>query len=126
MMAKLVGDLRSTSCFDLKAAFRFFMRICLHVPKIFRTFAIRQMTGSSGRQRIPAMSLSKYLLVVPPAGSPIFASFGQMVEPLFRRVRIGRNQNYRLAGLRDTLLPKLLSGEVEFPEAEGAELGTGQ
>jgi len=27
-------------------------------------------------------------------------------------------QNRRLAGLRDTLLPKLLSGEIELPEAE--------
>jgi hypothetical protein len=27
-------------------------------------------------------------------------------------------QNRRLAGLRDTLLPKLLSGEIKLPEAE--------
>lgn len=26
----------------------------------------------------------------------------------------------RLVGLRDTLLPKLLSGEIELPEAEAA------
>jgi len=36
------------------------------------------------------------------------------------RARIAHNQcqNRRLAGLRDTLLPKLLSGEIELPEAE--------
>jgi type I restriction enzyme S subunit len=82
----------------------------------FRAFATRQMTGSSGRQRVPPMSLSKYPLALPPIESPIFAAFGEIVEPLFRRMRIDRDQNHRLAGLRDALLPKLLSGEIDIPK----------
>ena len=39
-------------------------------------------------------------------------------QPFFNRIRLAMNQNRRLAGLRNTLLPKLLSGEIELPEAE--------
>ena len=84
----------------------------------FRGFAIPQMTGSSGRQRIPPKSLHKYQLASPDIGSPVFQAIGELVQPFFTRIRASMNQNRRLAGLRDTLLPKLLSGELEVPEAE--------
>ncbi len=84
----------------------------------FRTFAIRQMTGSSGRQRVPPQSLSKFQLTVPELDSPVYRALGDMTLPFFNRIRLAMKQNRRLAGLRDTLLPKLLSGEIELPEAE--------
>jgi len=84
----------------------------------FRTFAIRQMTGSSGRQRVPPQSVTKFQLALPELDSPMFRAFGDMTLPFFNRIRSSMNQNRRLAGLRDTLLPKLLSGELEVPAAE--------
>ena len=36
------------------------------------------------------------------------------------RVRMNDEQVQTLASLRDTLLPKLLSGEIEVPEAEAS------
>ena len=42
------------------------------------------------------------------------------MNPIDQRVEVGETQTRRLAGLRDTLLPKLLSGELEVPEAEAA------
>jgi len=42
----------------------------------FRSFAIRQMMGSSGRQRVPAESLSKYMLITPEENSPVFHALG--------------------------------------------------
>jgi len=83
----------------------------------FRNFAIQQMTGSSGRQRVPADSLTQYLIVAPEIDSPIFQAFGQLVTPLFRRISAAMRQSRNLARMRDTLLPKLLSGEIELPEA---------
>jgi len=85
----------------------------------FRTFAIRQMTGSSGRQRVPPQSLSKFQIVLPEIDSPVYRAFGEEMQPLFDRISLAVRQNRRLAALRDTLLPKLLSGELEVPEAEG-------
>lgn len=84
----------------------------------FRAFAIRQMTGSSGRQRVPPRSLSKFRLALPELDSRIYRAFGDMIQPLFARIRLAMKQNRRLAALRDTLLPKLLSGEIELPEAD--------
>ncbi|MCA9028398.1 MAG: restriction endonuclease subunit S, partial [Planctomycetaceae bacterium] len=84
----------------------------------FRRFAIQQMTGSSGRQRVPADSLSKYQLVVPELESDLFAHFGRLVLPQLRRIREAMEQNRTIAAIRDALLPKLISGEMRVPDAE--------
>jgi type I restriction enzyme, S subunit len=44
--------------------------------------------------------------------------FEGKVEPLIRQVLANRKESQTLANLRDTLLPKLLSGELRVPEAE--------
>ncbi len=43
--------------------------------------------------------------------------FHQIVEPLILRISANRKQSRTLAELRDTLLPKLISGEVRVPAA---------
>ena len=48
----------------------------------------------------------------------VVSRFDQLVGPIDQRIEINEVQNRRLAGLRDTLLPKLLSGEIEPPVAE--------
>ena len=82
----------------------------------FREFAIQNMTGTSGRQRVPAAALSQFLLPVPP--EPIAESFGKFVRPLAKRVNEAESESRILANLRDTLLPKLISGEIRLRDAE--------
>jgi type I restriction enzyme S subunit len=53
---------------------------CLARNDNFRDFAIQSMNGSSGRQRVPAESLSQFLLVLPSDG--ISALFSQQIKPL--------------------------------------------
>jgi len=48
----------------------------------------------------------------------VLKAFHGLVGPLRDRIAHKQRQNHRLAGLRDTLLPKLLSGEIVLPEAE--------
>lgn len=84
----------------------------------FRSFAIQQMTGSSGRQRVPADSLTKYHLVTPNLDSELFERFGKLVTPLFQSISANMHQTRTLAALRDVLLPKLISGELRVPDAE--------
>lgn len=91
---------------------------CLGRDAGFREFSIKSMTGSSGRQRVPAESLSYFQLVHPPEA--LAAAFGDRIQPHFRRIRAAADESRTLAALRDTLLPKLLSGEVRVPEAEQA------
>jgi type I restriction enzyme S subunit len=89
---------------------------CLARSSGFRDFAIQAMNGSSGRQRVPSESLSHYLLAMPNA--ELAAFFGQVVKPLFNRASMSARESRTLAALRDTLLPKLLSGELRVKDAE--------
>ena len=45
-------------------------------------------------------------------------SFGTVIEPLYTRLRHNSEQAQTLATLRDTLLPRLISGQLRLPEAE--------
>jgi len=53
----------------------------------------------------------------------VLKAFHNLVGPLRARIAHNQRQNRRLAGLRDTLLPKLLSGELEAPANEAVEEG---
>ena len=89
---------------------------CLARSTDFREFAIQNMTGTSGRQRVPAQALSQFLLPSPPES--IAVRFGKVVQPLFTRASEAVRESRTLAVLRDTLLPKLVSGESRVEDAE--------
>jgi type I restriction enzyme S subunit len=44
--------------------------------------------------------------------------FDELTNPLFRRIDSNRRESRTLATLRDTLLPKLMSGELRVRYAE--------
>ena len=82
----------------------------------FREFAIQNMTGTSGRQRVPAAVLSQFLLPAPP--KQIAESFGKFIRSLAKRVNETESESRILAALRNTLLPRLSSGEIRLLDAE--------
>ena len=90
---------------------------CLARSSGFREFAIQNMTGTSGRQRVPGKALSQFMLSSPP--ERVAASFGRVVQPLLARASKAVHESRILAGLRDTLLPKLISGELRVESATG-------
>jgi type I restriction enzyme S subunit len=55
-------------------------------------------------------------LVSPPRA--VFNAFDKMARPLYERIVANERESRTLAVLRDTLLPKLLSGEVRVRESE--------
>jgi type I restriction enzyme S subunit len=75
-----------------------------------RAHAIQNMTGTSGRQRVPPECFSTYTLVVPPAAIAI--RFGEITAPFFTTIKSNTAQSRTLASFRDTLAPKILSGEI--------------
>jgi type I restriction enzyme S subunit len=89
---------------------------CLARSAEFREFAIQSMTGTSGRQRGPAESLAHFRVAVPP--KPIAEAFGRAVEPRFARATSAVRESRTLAALRDTLLSKLISGELRVKDAD--------
>lgn len=50
--------------------------------------------------------------------APVLREFLDMVPPLYHRIAGNVREFRTLAGLRDALLPKLLSGEIRVPEAK--------
>ncbi len=89
---------------------------CLARSAAFREFAIRNMSGTSGRQRVSAAAVSGLLTVSPPVR--LVAVLGEVIEPLFKRASRAARESRLLSALRDTLLPKLISGEIRVPDAE--------
>jgi len=85
---------------------------CLARSDEFREFAIQSMTGSSGRQRVQAESLCHFMLIVPPRD--VAMVFGRFVSPLFVWASGAVRESRTLAALRDSLLPKLVSGELHI------------
>lgn len=87
--------------------------LCKHQP--FLDFAIQSMVGTSGRQRIQNEALGRYPIAVPP--DAIAQAFGQVVDALQSSIAANDGQSKTLATVRDTLLPRLISGQLRLPEA---------
>ena len=66
--------------------------------------------GSTGQTELSRTRLGELEIVTPPFD--LQKAFGATVSPLLTRIIENDNQSRTLATLRDTLLPKLLSGEM--------------
>lgn len=84
---------------------------CLARYPLFVDYAVKNMNGSSGRQRVSADTVGQYRL--PKLSREDFDEFGNAVAPLFLKMRYNSLENMRLTELRDTLLPRLISGEID-------------
>ncbi len=88
---------------------------CLARSGRFREFAIQNMTGTSGRQRVPAKALAQFVLPSPP--DTVGAAFGQLTRPLIARSSEAVVEARTLSALRDALLPYLVSGQLRVKGA---------
>ncbi len=76
----------------------------------FREHAIQSMTGTSGRQRVQVAALAPYPLPSPSAET--WNEFSALVSPLFAQIEFNHKESLALAAQRETLLPRLVSGEL--------------
>ncbi len=83
----------------------------------FREQAIRSMTGTSGRQRVQSDSVAAFKLAAP-SNEAVWDAFSGVVAPVFKTIKANAEAIATLAQLRDTLLPKLISGELRLLDAE--------
>lgn len=80
----------------------------------FSEFLNSNTTGSTNsRQRVKPDIAISYKLAFHNETSMLFSN---KVEPYLEKIKVIRNENQKLAELRDTLLPKLMSGEIEIPD----------
>jgi hypothetical protein len=77
---------------------------------------LKYISDTSGRQRVPTECFNSFLLAVP---TPEIAHrFNEITAPLMAKIKANSRESRTLATLRDTLLPKLLSGEISLSNAE--------
>jgi type I restriction enzyme, S subunit len=94
----------------MKEQFHPYISYIIAKDKDFRDFAISSMSGSSGRQRAQAGVIKEYDLKVPPL--KIIEELNHQLDRILSTLKNNANQIRTLKELRDTLLPRLMSGEV--------------
>lgn len=82
----------------------------------FRDFAIQNLVGTSGRQRVSATDLARHTLS--PVDPLELQSFGKWADANLGLLGALRNENQVLTTTRDSLLPQLMSGKLRVKDAE--------
>lgn len=72
-------------------------------------------TGTT-QQQLTVPDFQKTEILVP--SQKIVTLFTATVEPIFEKIWANQNENEKLSSLRDTLLPKLMSGELDVSDIE--------
>ena len=84
---------------------------CLARRDDLRKHAIGSMAGASGRQRVNNDCFQSFSIAVPPPS--VEQRFAAGAEPLFTACHVLADQGLRLARLRSSLLPKLVTGAID-------------
>lgn len=87
---------------------------CLARENHFRLHAIQNMVGSSGRQRVQSSCFDSFFIAIPTPS--IMSLFAGKVSAFFDKTNCCNLENKALTNLRDTLLPKLISGELSLED----------
>ena len=72
------------------------------------TGAVQQKVSQQNLKKVPAIIPSKEAL----------SAFDDLIQPIFAQIRNLRDENAHLADLRDTLLPRLMSGKLDVSDTE--------
>ena len=72
------------------------------------TGAVQQKVSQQNLKKVPAIIPSKEAL----------GAFDEIIQPIFAQIRNLRDENVNLAQLRDAVLPKLMSGELDVSDID--------
>ena len=81
---------------------------------LFKQTPIKSIVTGAVQPKISQANLRSVQVVVPP--EKLIEEYNHKVEPLFALIRANEEENKSLATLRDTLLPKLMSGEIDVSD----------
>ncbi|GAA4075197.1 restriction endonuclease subunit S [Flavobacterium cheonanense] len=105
---KNIGLFKTSKTPELQSYFYSYFK-----SKIGQEFIKAQMTGST-QQYVTLNTLRNFDIIIP--NKQTLTSFNQITNDYFERIMINTKENQTLTLLRDTLLPKLISGEVRLKE----------
>ena len=84
------------------------------VELLYLLFSLTNVQGivtGAVQPKISQANLNKVSIIIPSIDE--LQSFDSTIQPLFAQIRNLRAENDRLAALRDSLLPKLMAGEID-------------
>lgn len=83
---------------------------------LFSLTNIKSIVTGAVQQKVSQANLKKVPAIIPPV--EVLNQFDDIIQPLFAEIRNLRSENQRLSNLRDTLLPKLISGELDVSDID--------
>lgn len=83
---------------------------CLARDEDFRSYAIKNMNGSSGRQRVDANTIKQYIIPCP--NEKILELYNNVCIRIFNQMKKNDDESNILSNIRDVLLPQLMRGEI--------------
>lgn len=78
---------------------------------LFKRTPMKSIVTGAVQAKISQTNLRSIQVVIPPRSE--LDSFNELIRPLYDQIRQNQDQCKSLATLRDTLLPKLMSGEID-------------
>ena len=78
---------------------------------LFKRTPVKSIVTGAVQPKISQANLRSVQVVIPP--QPELDAFNELIRPMFDQIRQNQDQNKALAAMRDALLPKLMSGEVD-------------
>lgn len=81
---------------------------------LFKQTPVKSIVTGAVQPKISQSNLRTIQVVIPP--EELLKEYNYKVEPLFALIRTNEESNKSLAALRDTLLPKLMSGEIDVSD----------
>lgn len=92
---------------------------CLFSSALFQSRLVELVTGTSGsHQRVQPAVFAAMSVLIPDASA--LADFDSEARPLLEQASNLRRENRTLVEMRNTMLPRLMSGELRVGEAEKA------
>ena len=81
---------------------------------LFKRTPVKSIVTGAVQPKISQANLRSIPVVIPAAD--VLAEFNLLIAPMFDQIRQNTDQNKALAQLRDALLPKLMSGEIDVSD----------
>ena len=86
-----------------------------HIAKyVYFFLKSKDLSAMNTGSAVPSMTTDiLYQMDINIPDKTVFETYDTIVSPLFKQIQMNQRENQTLSALRDTLLPKLLSGEIK-------------
>ena len=83
---------------------------------LFKRTPVKSIVTGAVQPKISQANLRSVQVVIPPRTE--LDAFNELIRPMFDQIRQNQDQNKALAVMRDALLPKLMSGDIDISDIQ--------